>query len=133
MLEISGSDRFKAAAILIVDDDEGMVRMATRLLRELGFRRVASATSGASAMQKLVAEAFDLVLSDWNMAPMSGLELLQHIRKDKKLAKAFAALTPGRQRGYVLHFSSAKQSSTRTARIEKAIPKILAGLGPNDR
>lgn len=60
-------------------------------------------------------------------------ELTHILRKDKKLAKAFAALTPGRQRGYVLHFSSAKQSSTRTARIEKAIPKILAGLGPNDR
>jgi len=60
-------------------------------------------------------------------------ELTQILNKDRKLAKAFAALTPGRQRAYVLHFTSAKQSQTRTARIEKCIPKILAGLGMNDR
>ncbi len=60
-------------------------------------------------------------------------ELTQILQKDRKLAKAFDALTPGRQRGYVLHFTSAKQSQTRTARIEKCIPKILAGKGMNDR
>ncbi len=60
-------------------------------------------------------------------------ELTQALRKDRKLAKAFHALTPGRQRGYVLHFKSAKQSQTRTARIEKCIPKILAGVGFNER
>lgn len=60
-------------------------------------------------------------------------ELTQMLKKDRKFAKAFDALTPGRQRGYVLHFSGAKQSQTRTARIEKAIPKILAGKGVNDR
>jgi uncharacterized protein YdeI (YjbR/CyaY-like superfamily) len=60
-------------------------------------------------------------------------ELTQMLRKDRKLAKAFHALTPGRQRSYVLHFKGAKQSSTRTARIEKCIPKILAGVGFNER
>jgi len=60
-------------------------------------------------------------------------ELTQIMRKDRKLAKAFQALTPGRQRGYVMHFTAAKQSQTRTARIEKSIPKILAGVGLNDR
>lgn len=60
-------------------------------------------------------------------------ELARLLRKDKKLASAFDALTPGRKRGYVLHFSDAKQSATRTARIEKAVPRILAGLGLNDR
>lgn len=59
-------------------------------------------------------------------------ELTQILNKDGKLAKAFHALTPGRQRGYVLHFASAKQSKTRTARIEKNIPKILAGKGLHD-
>ncbi|MGV3662558.1 MAG: YdeI/OmpD-associated family protein [Prosthecobacter sp.] len=47
--------------------------------------------------------------------------------------RAFDALTPGRQRAYILHFSSAKQSSTRTARIEKCTPDILKGRGLNDR
>lgn len=59
-------------------------------------------------------------------------ELSQILQKDRKLAKAFHALTPGRQRGYVLHFTGAKQSQTRTARIEKCIPKILAGRGMHD-
>ncbi len=49
------------------------------------------------------------------------------------LKAAFEALTPGRQRGYILHFSGAKQSSTRTSRIEKCIPSILEGKGLNDR
>jgi len=60
-------------------------------------------------------------------------ELSQILRKDRKLAKAFASLTPGRQRSYVLHFNGAKQAATRTARIEKSIPKILAGQGFNER
>jgi uncharacterized protein YdeI (YjbR/CyaY-like superfamily) len=60
-------------------------------------------------------------------------ELTQTLRKNRKLAKAFAALTPGRQRSYVLYFTSAKQSETRAARIEKSIPGILAGVGMNER
>lgn len=60
-------------------------------------------------------------------------ELTRILQKDRKLSKAFAALTPGRRRAYVLHFTGAKQSKTRTARIEKCIPNILAGRGLNDR
>jgi uncharacterized protein YdeI (YjbR/CyaY-like superfamily) len=60
-------------------------------------------------------------------------ELTQILGKDRKLTKAFDTLTPGRQRAYVLHFTGAKQSRTRTARIERCIPKILAGKGMNDR
>lgn len=60
-------------------------------------------------------------------------ELTQRLDKDRKLAKAFRALTPGRRRSYVLHIEGAKQSKTRAARIEKCIPKILAGLGFNER
>jgi uncharacterized protein YdeI (YjbR/CyaY-like superfamily) len=60
-------------------------------------------------------------------------ELAQILKKDSKLAKAFNALTPGRRRGYVLHFTGAKQPKTRIARIEKCIPSILAGKGISDR
>jgi uncharacterized protein YdeI (YjbR/CyaY-like superfamily) len=60
-------------------------------------------------------------------------ELSAILQKDRRLAKAFSALTPGRQRGYILHFTGAKRSQTRTARIKKCSPKILAGLGMNDR
>ena len=51
---------------------------------------------------------------------------------DPQLAEAFYALTPGRQKGYLLYFAGAKQSATRAARVEKHAPRILKGLGLND-
>lgn len=59
-------------------------------------------------------------------------EFSERLAKNKKLKTAFESLTPGRQRGYLLHFASAKQSATRISRIEKLIPKILAGKGLED-
>ena len=59
-------------------------------------------------------------------------EFAQALKEMSKLKKAFYALTPGRQRGYLLHFSSAKQSKTRDARIEKNVGRILAGKGLDD-
>ena len=59
-------------------------------------------------------------------------ELHKKLNKNAALKKAFAALTPGRQRGYVLFFSAAKQSTTRESRIEKYVPKILKGKGMQD-
>jgi uncharacterized protein YdeI (YjbR/CyaY-like superfamily) len=56
-------------------------------------------------------------------------ELEQKFRKDPRFKRAFEALTPGRQRGYLFHFAGAKQSATRTARIEKAMPAIFEGRG----
>lgn len=56
-------------------------------------------------------------------------ELEEILRRDRRLAHAFDALTPGRQRGYILYFMGAKKSATRVARIEKCRAKILAGLG----
>lgn len=60
-------------------------------------------------------------------------EFQKFLDEDPKLAKNFKDLTPGRQRGYLLHFAAAKQSKTRTARVEKCIPKIRAGRGLKDR
>lgn len=59
-------------------------------------------------------------------------EFQRQLDQSTHLKEAFEALTPGRQKGYLLHFSSAKQSKTREARVEKAIPKILEGLGMDD-
>jgi uncharacterized protein YdeI (YjbR/CyaY-like superfamily) len=56
-------------------------------------------------------------------------ELKKKFRNDPRFKRAFEALTPGRQRGYLYHFAGAKQSATRTARIEKAMPAIFAGRG----
>jgi len=59
-------------------------------------------------------------------------EFQAKLDENPDLKKAFEALTPGRQRGYLLHFSGAKQSKTRTSRVENFIPKILDGKGLND-
>jgi uncharacterized protein YdeI (YjbR/CyaY-like superfamily) len=59
-------------------------------------------------------------------------ELTTLLSANLKLQNAFEALTPGRQRGYLLHFAQPKQSSTRVSRIEKCIPRIMIGKGLND-
>ncbi len=59
-------------------------------------------------------------------------ELNTAFKKQPSLKKAFYALTPGRQRGYILHFTGAKQSATRVSRIEKCVPRILEGKGIQD-
>src|SRR6185295_4741087 len=56
-------------------------------------------------------------------------ELKQRFRRDARFKRAFEALTPGRQRSYLYHFAAAKQSATRVARIEKAMPAIFEGKG----
>lgn len=60
-------------------------------------------------------------------------ELKEKFRKEPRFKRAFDALTPGRQRGYLFHFAGAKQSATRTARIEKAMPAIFEGRGLLER
>ena len=60
-------------------------------------------------------------------------ELRERFRRDPRFKRAFKALTPGRQRGYLFHFARAKQSSTRTARIEKAMRPIFGGRGLLER
>jgi uncharacterized protein YdeI (YjbR/CyaY-like superfamily) len=59
-------------------------------------------------------------------------EFQNRLNKIPALKTAFAALTPGRQRGYMLYFSAPKQSKTRESRIEKCMPQIFNGKGPND-
>lgn len=72
--------------ILIVDDYVRMLRIIRSLLRQLGYDRVEEASDGASALAMLREKPFRLVISDWNMEPMSGLELLRQVRADPKLS-----------------------------------------------
>ena len=60
-------------------------------------------------------------------------ELSEQFRKDPRFKRAFEALTPGRQKGYLYYFAAAKRSATRTARIEKAMPAIFEGRGFQER
>ncbi len=75
----------KSINILIVDDYKTMLRIIRNLLKQLDFNNVEEATDGAEALAKLRAGNFSLIISDWNMQPMSGLQLLQEVRADAKL------------------------------------------------
>lgn len=71
--------------ILIVDDYKTMLRIIRNLLRQLGFVNIEEATDGSMALQMLRGGNFGLVISDWNMEPMTGLQLLREVRADGKL------------------------------------------------
>lgn len=75
----------KNMAILIVDDYKTMLRIIRNLLKQLGFDNVDEATDGSTALQRLRDKNYGLVISDWNMEPMTGLQLLREVRADAKL------------------------------------------------
>src|SRR5689334_12127484 len=72
--------------ILVVDDYNTMVRIIRNLLRQLGFENVDDASDGGSALAKMRARKYGLVISDWNMEPMTGYDLLREVRADPALA-----------------------------------------------
>ncbi|MBV1797976.1 response regulator [Siccirubricoccus sp. G192] len=75
----------KTTNVLIVDDYKTMLRIIRNLLKQLEFDNVEEATDGQEALAKLRAGQFGLVISDWNMAPMTGLDLLKEVRADARL------------------------------------------------
>ena len=72
--------------ILVVDDYATMVRIIRNLLKQIGFENVDEASNGAAAFEKIKEGNFGLVISDWNMEPMSGFELLQRVRQNPATA-----------------------------------------------
>lgn len=103
--------------------------------RLLKFTTVEEVLSQEVSIRRFVKECSDLVRSGAKVerkelgAKDFPEELIDVLESDPEFAGAFFALTPGRQRGYVIHFSGAKQSATRAGRIEKCREKIIAGLG----
>lgn len=71
--------------VLIVDDYKTMLRIIRNLLKQIDFSNVDEATDGGEALARLRAGNFGLVISDWNMQPMTGLQLLQEVRADPQL------------------------------------------------
>ena len=75
----------RAMSVLIVDDYKTILRIIKNLLKQIDFTSVDEATDGAEALAKLRQGSYGLVISDWNMQPMTGLELLQEVRADSRL------------------------------------------------
>ena len=71
--------------VLIVDDYKSMLRIIEHVLKQLGFKNVHQAMDGVTALRMLHEGQFGLVISDWNMQPMTGLQLLKEVRNDEKL------------------------------------------------
>lgn len=75
-----------AMPILVVDDYNTMVRIIRNLLKSIGYENVDDASNGEEALAKIKAKSYGLVISDWNMEPMTGFELLQRVRQDATIA-----------------------------------------------
>jgi len=71
--------------VLVVDDYSTMVRIIRNLLRQLGFTDIDDASDGATALEKMSTRRYGLVISDWNMEPMTGYDLLQRVRANPEL------------------------------------------------
>jgi uncharacterized protein YdeI (YjbR/CyaY-like superfamily) len=127
---------------VLLNDPEALLREQgenSRSSLRLEFSSVADVTSMESALRDLVADAIRVEqagLSVNEPAPPTHLdyphELAALMEADPAFRDAFERLTPGRQRGYLLHFNSAKQSATRAARIERVQDRIMEGFGIHD-
>ena len=73
--------------VLVVDDYKTMIRIIKNLLKQLGFEDVDDAADGTEALAKMQERRYGLVISDWNMEPMTGYELLKQVRASESLAK----------------------------------------------
>ena len=84
----------KNMPILIVDDYKTMLRIVRNLLKQVGFENIDEATDGSAALLKLREKDYGLIISDWNMEPMTGLQLLKEVRSDDRLkATPFVMIT----------------------------------------
>ena len=77
----------KSIRVLVVDDYKSMVRIVRNLLNQLGFQNIDDASDGPAALELLKQRDYGLILSDWNMQPMTGYELLTAVRADLKTKK----------------------------------------------
>ncbi|HET8573472.1 MAG TPA: DUF1801 domain-containing protein [Edaphocola sp.] len=129
---------FKGA--LLKDEAKLLIRQTenVQVTRQMRFTSLAAVDDRAAPLRDYIFAAVEIEEKGLK-APMKKTEdfavpeeFKQYLEETAGLKAAFESLSPGRQRGYLLHFSSAKQAGTRIARIEKYLPKILSGKGLND-
>ena len=126
---------------VLLKDPEGVLIQQTKNVqsaRQIRFTSVRDVTARARTVKDYLAEAIDLERAgrkvelkktgDFELPE----ELESQLASNARLKTAFAALTPGRQRAYIYHFSQPKLATTRAARVAKHIPRILGGLGLDD-
>jgi uncharacterized protein YdeI (YjbR/CyaY-like superfamily) len=125
----------------LLKDPKGMLIQQTKNVqaaRQIRFASLADINKQKAAIRAYIKEAIAAEKSGAKVEMKSAAqfdvpeEFQRRLKSDPTLAKAFHALTPGRQKGYLLHFAGAKQSSTRATRVEKQAPRILKGLGLDD-
>jgi uncharacterized protein YdeI (YjbR/CyaY-like superfamily) len=125
----------------LLEDPAGILIQQTKNVqsaRQIRFASLADIHRHKAAVKAYIKEAIAVEKSGARVK-MKGVadfavpeEFQRRLDDDPELAEAFHALTPGRQKGYLLHFAAAKQATTRIARVEKHAPRILKGLGLND-
>ncbi len=125
--------------VLVVDDYNTMVRIIRNLLKQLGFVDIDDACDGNTALAKMRGRRYGLVISDWNMAPMTGYDLLKQVRADPDLARTpFIMVTAESKTENVIAAKKAGVSNyivkpfnahTLKTKIEAVFPdnKVLAG------
>jgi two-component system, chemotaxis family, chemotaxis protein CheY len=119
--------------VLVVDDYSTMRKIVRNVLGQIGFANVEEAGDGAAALQKLKTGGYDMVISDWNMEPMSGLELLKNVRADGALKTVpFIMVTA---EGKPENVVAAKEAGVNNYVVKPFSPEILkkkieAVIGP---
>ena len=125
----------------LLKDPKGLLVQQTKNVqsaRQIRFTSLAHINKQKAAAKAYIGEAIAVEKSGAKVKMKSVAdfdmpqEFLTRLDDDPELAEAFHALTPGRQKGYLLHFAGAKQSATRAVRVEKHAPRILRGLGLDD-
>src|SRR5579863_8674749 len=125
----------------LLKDPKGILVQQTRnvqVARQIRFTSLADIARQKAAVKGYLREAIAVQKSGakFKMKSVEEFNVPEEFQRRlddaPKLAEAFRALTPGRQKGYLLHFAGAKQSATRAARVAKQAPRILKGLGLDD-
>ncbi len=122
---------YKDLTVLVVDDFSTMRRIVRNILRDLDFRNILEAENGAAAVDILKAQKVDLIVSDWNMPKMNGLELLKHVRANESTKDLpFLMVTAESQKENVVEAVKAKVSNYivkpfTAATLSEKLAKIL--------
>ncbi len=125
----------------LLKDPKGILVQQTKNVqaaRQIRFAAIADINKQKAIVKAYISEAIAVEKSGAKVEMKSAdqfdmpEEFLKRLDEDPRLAEAFHALTPGRQKGYLLHFGGAKQSVTRADRVAKHAPRILKGLGLDD-